>query len=334
MPARRAPADSLPSVMLFRPGQAPTGRQTTCASIHRKRARCAPWTSRDLARRRHAPPAHRRRRRDGGRRRAAGAAQAATRPKAAARRADATADVVVVGAGLAGLTAARDLVAAGEVGRRARGARPRGRARAQRRPRRRRDHRGRRGVHRPHAGPHRRAGQGRRRRDLPDLQHGDNVYFRNGAATPYSSSGPLGPVPPDPTGAAEAEKAILQLDQMASTIPLDAPWTAPTRRGVGRPDLRDLEARQHGTPLGALPARRRDHVGLLGRAARRLAALRPLLPRRGGQRVDAGEHRAAGQHRRRRAGAPLRRRLAARADQARQAPRASASCWASRCAGS
>jgi monoamine oxidase len=60
----------------------------------------------------------------------------------------------------------------------------------------------------------------------PTYNTGDNVYFRNGSATPYSSSGPLGPVPPDP-GAAEAEKAILQLDQMASTIPLDAPWTAP-----------------------------------------------------------------------------------------------------------
>ncbi|MGZ6643175.1 MAG: flavin monoamine oxidase family protein, partial [Solirubrobacteraceae bacterium] len=33
-------------------------------------------------------------------------------------------------------------------------------------------------------------------------------------------------MPPD-TGAAEAEKAIVQLDQMAATIPLDAPWTAP-----------------------------------------------------------------------------------------------------------
>ena len=39
--------------------------------------------------------------------------------------------------------------------------------------------------------------------------------------------GPLGAVPPDLTGAADAEKAILQLDQMAATVPLDKPWTAP-----------------------------------------------------------------------------------------------------------
>ncbi len=54
-----------------------------------------------------------------------------------------------------------------------------------------------------------------------------NIYFRNGAATRYSATGPLGAVPPDPTGAVEAQKAILQVDDMARTIPLDAPWTAP-----------------------------------------------------------------------------------------------------------
>jgi monoamine oxidase len=62
---------------------------------------------------------------------------------------------------------------------------------------------------------------------FPTYNTGDNVYFRTGMAMRYSSSGPLGPVPPDPTGAVEAEKAILQLDDMAKTIPLDAPWTAP-----------------------------------------------------------------------------------------------------------
>jgi monoamine oxidase len=60
----------------------------------------------------------------------------------------------------------------------------------------------------------------------PTYNTGDNVYFRNGLALRYSSTGPLGAVPPDPTGAVEAEKAILQLDQMAKQIPLDAPWTA------------------------------------------------------------------------------------------------------------
>ncbi len=56
--------------------------------------------------------------------------------------------------------------------------------------------------------------------------NGNNVYYANGLLTPYSATGPLGPVPPDPTAAADAEKAILQINQMAGTIRVKAPWTA------------------------------------------------------------------------------------------------------------
>src|SRR3954452_23282978 len=56
---------------------------------------------------------------------------------------------------------------------------------------------------------------------------GNNLYYRNGIALPYQSTGPLGPVPPDPTGGADAEQALTRLDQMPSTINLDAPWQSP-----------------------------------------------------------------------------------------------------------
>ena len=56
---------------------------------------------------------------------------------------------------------------------------------------------------------------------------GSYLYYSNGQLTPYSPSGPLGAVPPDYTGAAEVETALIKLDQMAQTVPLDAPWTAP-----------------------------------------------------------------------------------------------------------
>jgi monoamine oxidase len=55
---------------------------------------------------------------------------------------------------------------------------------------------------------------------------GNNLYYRNGLLTPFSSSGPLGPIPPDVTGAPEAEKAILDLDSKAGTVPRNAPWEA------------------------------------------------------------------------------------------------------------
>jgi monoamine oxidase len=55
---------------------------------------------------------------------------------------------------------------------------------------------------------------------------GNYLYYQKGSLTPYTPSGPLGAVPPDYSGAAETETALLQLDQMASTVPLDRPWTA------------------------------------------------------------------------------------------------------------
>jgi monoamine oxidase len=56
---------------------------------------------------------------------------------------------------------------------------------------------------------------------------GNNLYYRNGTALPYNTTGPLGPVPPDPTGSTEAFKALQQLNQMSQSINLDEPWNSP-----------------------------------------------------------------------------------------------------------
>src|SRR5436190_2404692 len=56
---------------------------------------------------------------------------------------------------------------------------------------------------------------------------GNNLYYRNGVALGYMSTGPLGPVPPDPTGGVDAEQALVKLDNMASQINLDKPWESP-----------------------------------------------------------------------------------------------------------
>jgi monoamine oxidase len=56
---------------------------------------------------------------------------------------------------------------------------------------------------------------------------GNYLFYENGRLTPYVPTGPFGAIPPDYVAAVELEKALLQLDSMARTVPLDAPWTAP-----------------------------------------------------------------------------------------------------------
>src|SRR3954447_6982313 len=56
---------------------------------------------------------------------------------------------------------------------------------------------------------------------------GNNLYYRNGTALGYTSTGPLGPVPPDPSGGVDAEQALVKLDNMASQINLAKPWESP-----------------------------------------------------------------------------------------------------------
>ena len=55
---------------------------------------------------------------------------------------------------------------------------------------------------------------------------GNYIYYRNGTKTPYQANGPLGAVPPDPEGVADAFSAILKMNQMASTLDVNAPWKA------------------------------------------------------------------------------------------------------------
>jgi monoamine oxidase len=79
---------------------------------------------------------------------------------------------------------------------------------------------------------------------------GNNVYYANGLITPYASGGPLGPVPPDPTAAGDAEKAILQFNQMAATVPVQAPWTASNAVTWDSQTLDTWEQNNLATPSG------------------------------------------------------------------------------------
>jgi monoamine oxidase len=57
---------------------------------------------------------------------------------------------------------------------------------------------------------------------------GNYIYYRNGTKTPYEANTPLGAVPPDPQGVADAFSAILKLNQMAAGLDVEAPWKHPS----------------------------------------------------------------------------------------------------------
>jgi monoamine oxidase len=61
---------------------------------------------------------------------------------------------------------------------------------------------------------------------FPTYDTGDNVYLNQGTRLTYPSNGPTGTAPLDPTVLPEMAVTIALLDQMATTVPVDAPWTA------------------------------------------------------------------------------------------------------------
>ncbi len=161
---------------------------------------------------------------------AAAPGRAETRVKKAQRR-PTRADVVIVGAGLAGLTAARELVAKGKSvivleARNRVGGRTLNHDLGP-------DHPGKViEIGGQWVGPT----QDHVLAVAKDLgvatydtyNAGDNLYLSRAGATPqrYATSGPLGPVPPDPTAVADLVTLLAQLNQMAAEVPVRAPWTA------------------------------------------------------------------------------------------------------------
>jgi monoamine oxidase len=61
---------------------------------------------------------------------------------------------------------------------------------------------------------------------FPTFAQGDNVYYADGERMRYSDTGPLGTAPPDPLIIPDLAQTIPRLNDMASTVPVDAPWKA------------------------------------------------------------------------------------------------------------
>lgn len=64
-------------------------------------------------------------------------------------------------------------------------------------------------------------------RTFKTYDKGLDVFWSNGQRSTYSDTGPLGTAPPG-LGAAETIVNVLRLDQMSTQVPVDAPWKAPS----------------------------------------------------------------------------------------------------------
>lgn len=62
---------------------------------------------------------------------------------------------------------------------------------------------------------------------FPVYDHGDDVYYVDGRRSTYSDTGVTGLAPPDPTILGDLANVISKLDAMAATIDVDAPWEHP-----------------------------------------------------------------------------------------------------------
>jgi monoamine oxidase len=57
---------------------------------------------------------------------------------------------------------------------------------------------------------------------------GENLYISGGNRLRYTDTGPTGTAPPDPVITADLATVVTQLDEMSKTVPVDAPWDAPS----------------------------------------------------------------------------------------------------------
>jgi len=58
--------------------------------------------------------------------------------------------------------------------------------------------------------------------------NGDNVYVNSaGERSTYSDTGPTGSAPPDPEILPDLARAVVALDRMSTEVPVDAPWQSP-----------------------------------------------------------------------------------------------------------
>jgi monoamine oxidase len=66
---------------------------------------------------------------------------------------------------------------------------------------------------------------------------GDNLYLADGERLTYSDRGPFGTAPPDPTIASSLASLVLNIDELSTKVPVHAPWTAADAAALDRQSL-------------------------------------------------------------------------------------------------
>ena len=98
---------------------------------------------------------------------------------------------------------------------------------------------------------------------------------------------------PTATGVPEVATAIVKLNQMAATVPVDKPWTAPNAVEWDGQTVETWKRANTTSRRAGAPARPRHQVGVRGRAARRLVAVTLFYIAAAGNETNAGHVRAA-----------------------------------------
>jgi monoamine oxidase len=73
---------------------------------------------------------------------------------------------------------------------------------------------------------------------FPTYDEGDNVYIAEGSRSTYSDQSATGTAPPDPLILPDLTLVVTRLDQMSTEVPVSAPWTAPNAAAWDAQDFR------------------------------------------------------------------------------------------------
>ena len=69
---------------------------------------------------------------------------------------------------------------------------------------------------------------------------GENLYIANGNRLRFSDTGALGSAPPDPVIIPDLIQFVTRLDEMSKSVPVDAPWAAPDAAALDAQTLQDF----------------------------------------------------------------------------------------------